>query len=92
MLDFDSVEAFDSYWESTRNAQDTFEDSHGNGCDFLGRWLKALQPANSFAEMADNVQAHIKEIRRLCEELLTKNVDLIKRSNESRAYDFFDYF
>ena len=52
--------------------------------------MKAFQPANSFAEKADEVQTHIVKIRRLCEELLNKNVDLIKRSNESRAYSFFN--
>ena len=61
-------------------------------CHYPGRWFKAFQPANSFAEKADEVQAHIVQIRHLCEELLTRNVDLIKRSNESKVYKFFDYF
>ena len=34
------MEAFDSYWETTRNALDTFEDSHGNGC---GLWARRYQ-------------------------------------------------
>ena len=47
----------------------------------LGRWLIALSPTNSFSDKAAEVQDQIVHIRRLCEELLNKNVDIIKRSN-----------
>ena len=50
----------------------------------LGRWLRAMSPINSFAGKADEVQDKIVQIRRLCEELLNKNVDTIKRSNKGK--------
>lgn len=50
---------------------------------FLGRWLKALAPGNtSLGANAARVQSSIVGIRRLGEELVAKNVDKIKRSNE----------
>ena len=57
-------------------------------CSGVGNWLRALLPANSFAGKADEVQNQIVEIRRLCEELLNRNVDDIKQSNK-REFDRF---
>ncbi|KAL6714365.1 hypothetical protein ACLMJK_007788 [Lecanora helva] len=45
------------------------------------QWFGALSPINKFAAQANEVQDHIVQIRLLCEELLDKNVDAIKRSN-----------
>lgn len=45
-----------------------------------------MLPADSFAEKADDVQNQIVQIRRLCEELLNRNVDDIKQSNK-REFD-----
>ena len=50
-------------------------------CSDLGRWLRALSPSGSLSDKADEVQDHIVQIRYRCEELLNKNVDIIKRSN-----------
>lgn len=50
-----------------------------------GRWLRALLPINQFADKAAEVQGHIVRVRLLSEELLNKNVDTIKRSNDSRS-------
>ena len=46
--------------------------------------MRALSPINDFADKADEVQDKIVQIRHLCEELLNKNVDIIKRSNEGK--------
>ncbi|KAL9004060.1 MAG: hypothetical protein Q9188_003095 [Gyalolechia gomerana] len=47
------------------------------------RWFKALGRPNSILDKASRVQAVIGEIRKLCDELLDKNVDHIKQQNES---------
>lgn len=50
---------------------------------YIGRWLKALAPRNTHIEAsAARVQSSIIAIRRLGEELVAKNVDIIKGGNE----------
>ena len=44
-LKVDSVDAFRGYWERTRNAQDSFENSHEKGC---GLWARRYQGAATF--------------------------------------------
>ena len=46
-----------------------------------GRWLKALGRPNSILDKAKEVQDAIMDIRRLCDELLDKNVNIIKQLN-----------
>ena len=57
-------------------------------CIETGRWSRALLPINQFAQEAEEVQNRIVQIRRLCEELLNKNVDTIKQLNFGK-YDEF---
>lgn len=54
------------------------------------RWLRALSPTGSLSDTADEVQDDIVQIRHLCEELLNKNVDIIKRSNMELKQDNVD--
>ena len=44
-LKIDSVDAFHSYWERTIKAQDSFENSHENGC---GLWARRYQSSATF--------------------------------------------
>ena len=46
-----------------------------------GRWLKALGAPNSILDKAKEVQDTMLDIRRLCDELLDKNVNVIKQLN-----------
>lgn len=57
----------------------------------LGRWLRALTTSDSFTVKANEVQDVMVDIRRLCEELLDKNVHSIKTLTISKfpMYDCF---
>jgi len=48
-------------------------------CCILGRWLTAFGRPNRILDKANKVQVVIVDIRRLCEELLDKNVHSIKQ-------------
>lgn len=57
-------------------------------CIETGRWSRAFLPINQFAQEAEEVQNHIVQIRRLCEDLLHKNVDNIKQLNTGKHDEF----
>ena len=54
-------------------------------CRILGRWLRALGRPNSILDKAKRVQEIIVDIRRLCDELLDKNVHSIKQLNIGKS-------
>ena len=51
----------------------------------LGRWLKAFGPANSIVDKTNKLQDEIVKMRELCEDLLNKNVDELKKSNKGEV-------
>ncbi len=53
----------------------------------IGRWLRALGMSDSFLDKANVVQQEIVDIRRLCDELLSKKVHSIKVLNECKFFD-----
>ena len=55
----------------------------------LGRWLKAFGRPNSVLDRVNKVQSDIVDIRRLCDELLDKNVHLIKQLNLGKSFSRF---
>jgi hypothetical protein len=48
------------------------------------RWLKAISGSTHIHDRAKEIQSVITEIRHLCDELLDKNVDYIKRQNQEQ--------
>ena len=46
-----------------------------------GRWLKALAKPSSILERVNSIDSDTAEIRRLCDELLDKEVHNIKQLN-----------
>ena len=54
-----------------------------------GRWLKALGRPNSILDKAKEVQDTIVNIRRLCDELHDKNVNMIKQLNIGKSLTNF---
>lgn len=55
---------------------------------YSGRWLIALGTPKSLIDKANKMQLVTVDIRRLCEDLLGKNVDSIKKLTISEFFSF----